>query len=79
MRGNAPAIIRGMATDPDIVTLADLSRRLRVSAAWLRAEADAGRLPHVRAGSQRLFNLSVVLHLLAERAAGQEKGGTDGR
>jgi excisionase family DNA binding protein len=73
-----PAIVRGMENDPDLVTLADLARRLRVSAAWIRAEADAGRLPHVRAGSQRLFNLRAVLHLLAERAARLEKGGADG-
>ena len=55
--------------DAELVTLRELARRLRVSCSWLKTEADSGRLPHVRAGTQRLFNLQVVIDLLAERAA----------
>jgi hypothetical protein len=39
-----------------------------VPAAWLRAEADAGRLPHLRAGSAYLFDVDTVERLLLERA-----------
>lgn len=42
---------------------------LRVTAKWLRSEADAGRLPHIQAGRTILFNTEVVKRLLAERAA----------
>jgi hypothetical protein len=59
-----------------LLNLQQLSRLLRVPATWLKAEADASRLPCVRAGSQRLFNAEVVERILAERAA---KERTDGR
>lgn len=45
-----------------------LARRLRVRAAWLRSEADAGRLPHVKAGDRYLFDPELVERLLLERA-----------
>jgi hypothetical protein len=61
--------------ESDLITLAQLASHLRVPASWLRAEADAGRLPHVRAGHQRLFNLPSVLSLLADRAARERGGG----
>lgn len=57
----------------DLVTLSQLARRLRVPAIWLRAQADSGALPHVKAGHQRLFNAGVVERLLAERAARGDK------
>jgi hypothetical protein len=44
------------------------ARILSVPAIWLRAEADAGRLPHLRAGSRYLFDVDVVERLLLERA-----------
>lgn len=53
----------------ELLALPDLARRLRVPASWLKREADEGRLPHVRAGRQRLFNLAAVAALLADRAA----------
>ena len=52
----------------ELITINELARRLRVPAAWLRREADAGRLPHLAAGSQRLFNLEAVERVLAKRA-----------
>ena len=63
-----------MSDDEPLVTLQQLARSLRVSARWLREEADAGRLPHVKAGRQRLFNAKAVMRRLAERAAGEEPG-----
>lgn len=60
-----------MNTQPpnDIVTLDELSRRLKLSKAWLHREANAGRLPSLRAGKRRLFNPAAVSATLAARAA----------
>lgn len=53
----------------DIVTLDELARRLKLSKAWLHREANAGRIPSLRAGKRRLFNPAAVGASLAERAA----------
>ena len=45
-----------------------MARRLRVTLRWLRAEAEAGRLPCIRAEKQLLFNADVVERVLLERA-----------
>ena len=45
-----------------------MARRLRVTLRWLRAEAEAGRIPCIRAEKQMLFNADVVERLLLERA-----------
>ena len=49
------------------------ARLLRVPAKWLRAEADAGRVPHLRAGRAILIHVPTVAKLLGERA--QRNGG----
>lgn len=54
---------------PDLLPLVRLARRLRVPQRWLRLEADAGRIPHLRAGSGYLFSVSAVERILAERAS----------
>lgn len=64
-------------SDTVLMTLTELARRLRVPVRWLRQEADAGRLPHVKAGSQRLFNWPDVERLLAKRAKEAPKEGSD--
>jgi excisionase family DNA binding protein len=56
-----------------LVTLQELARHLRVPMSWLRREADAGRVPHIAAGSQRLFHLASVEEVLAARAAGRKE------
>lgn len=43
--------------------------------AWLRREADAGRLPCIRAGRLRMFDLAAVLKALAERQGGGVSSG----
>lgn len=58
--------------DAKLLTLNQLSERTGLPAAWLRREADAGRLPCIRAGRLRMFDLAAVLKALAER---QTKGG----
>jgi len=42
--------------------------RLGVPAAWLRAEAEAGRVPHLRVGRRLLVNPQAVERVLLERA-----------
>jgi hypothetical protein len=46
-----------------------MARILRVPLRWLRAEAEAGRLPCVRAERRLLFNRPAVERTLADRAA----------
>lgn len=58
-----------MESTAPLLNLKGLARHLGVPVTWLRAEADRGRLPHVKAGSQRLFNVAAVERVLAERAA----------
>jgi hypothetical protein len=54
------------------IDLSALARTLGLSATWLKREADAGRIPCLRAGRRRMFDLAAVLKVLAER---QTKGG----
>ena len=37
--------------------------------AWLRQEAEAGRIPALRVGRRLLFNAEAVARILMERAA----------
>ena len=59
-----------------LTPLGHLARRLRVPVRWLRAEAEAGRLPHVKAEKQLLFDAETVERLLLERATAAQ-GRTD--
>lgn len=68
-------IVGGMQNTPTVLPLRFIARRLRVPAKWLRAEALAGRLPHLNADGQLLFNVEAVEAALTARAAGEaEKG-----
>jgi hypothetical protein len=62
---------------PKLLPLYAMARQLHVSNKWLRAEAEAGRIPCLQADRQILFNPSVVEPLLVERASGG--GQIDGR
>jgi len=58
------------APNPNLVCSLDaLAERLGVSRAWLRRELRAGRLPSLKAGARRLYNVEAVAAALAERAA----------
>jgi hypothetical protein len=57
-----------------LLPLCAMARRLYVSNKWLRSEAEAGRIPHLKAGKAILFNPDVVEQLLIERAS---KGGSN--
>ena len=45
-----------------------MARLLRIPVRWLRAEAEAGRIPHVKADRVFLFNPETVEQVLLERA-----------
>ena len=45
-----------------------MAGRLRVTATWLRREAEKNGLPHVQADRQLLFDPDLVERLLYERA-----------
>ena len=60
---------RGMENANTIVNVSGLARRLHLPAAWLMAEAKAGRIPSLRAGRRTLFNPEAVERVLLERAA----------
>ncbi|MCG3127422.1 MAG: hypothetical protein CHACPFDD_02282 [Phycisphaerae bacterium] len=48
--------------------------RLGVPATWLRTEALAGRVPHLRVGRRLLFNPAAVEEALLHRASQKAKG-----
>lgn len=56
------------ATRPPLLPLGPMARVLGVTSRWLRAEAEAGRLPHLHADTTILFDADLVEGLLAERA-----------
>jgi hypothetical protein len=58
--------------EPKFINLEELSRLTHLPAAWLKREADAQRIPCLRAGKRRLFDLAAVLKALA---AQQQVGG----
>jgi hypothetical protein len=61
-----------MSTARDLLLpLSQAARLLYVPATWLRTEADAGRLPCLRAGSQYLFDVDLIGGMLLERARGR--------
>src|SRR5579864_9043325 len=66
---------RGMDTTTRLLPLNVVARRLRVTVGWLRAEAEAGRIPSLRADKAILCDLAAVEAALLERArqpAGKE-------
>lgn len=74
----------GMDTEPrqrKLVPLLTMARRLGVTQKWLRVEADAGRLPALKAGARLLFVPEAVEAELLKRATATAptKGGSDGK
>lgn len=57
-----------METNHALLPLSAVARQLRVPIRWLKAEAEAGRVPALRAGSQFLCDPSAVEAALLERA-----------
>jgi len=61
------------------IPLHALSQRLGLPAAWIRAEARAGRIPHLRAGRRLMFNPDAVESILIDRARQQAGEDTAGK
>jgi len=57
-----------METKEKLLTTRGIARHFGLPVEWVIAEAKAGRLPHLRAGRQRLFNVDAVLQALLEAA-----------
>lgn len=57
---------------PKLLSLPELAKALNLPVKWLKAEADAGRLPHLRVKHRYRFDLDVIVRILADRAS---KGG----
>ena len=49
---------------PMFVDLGKLSWRTGLPCAWLKREAEAGRIPHVKVGRSLMFNLDAVVKAL---------------
>jgi hypothetical protein len=60
-----------------LIPIAAFARYVGVPVGWLKAEAEAGRIPHLQAGSRVLVNPEAVEHVLLQRA--DEAGRGDGR
>jgi len=58
-----------MITTPRLLTAGEMARRLRVPVRWLKAEAEVGNIPHLKAESVLLFQADAVELVLVERAA----------
>lgn len=58
-----------MDSTDELLALHPLSQALNLPASWLRAEAEAGRIPSLRAGRRRLYSLVAVRETLLRRAA----------
>lgn len=54
--------------DAQYTTLKRLAGALGIPEAWLRAEAEAGRIPSLDIGRRRLFDPEAVRAALAERS-----------
>ncbi len=55
---------------PLLLPLGQMARHVRVTSEWLKDEADAGRVPCLRASKRYLFAPDAVERVLAERAGG---------
>ncbi len=53
---------------PKLLPVGPMARYLRVPVKWLREEAEAGRIPHLKADKVFLFDPETVEKILLERA-----------
>lgn len=76
-----PAILLGMSYFPEpqsIVPIGRMADLIGVRADWLKDQAQAGRIPHLKAGRMLLFNPEAVIAALAEQAARGGEGASNG-
>ena len=61
-----------------LYTVRELATKLRLPVGWLKTEAQASRLPHLKVGRKLWFNLSAVEEALSKRAStGSQPNATD--
>ncbi len=53
----------------EVLSLRRMARRIGTTQAWLREQADAGKIPHLKAGKRYLFHPPSVEKMLADRAS----------
>ena len=61
------------STEPRYIRIDQAAARLGVPTAWLKREADAGRLPCLRVGRRRMFAPDALRAELDRRARGESK------
>ena len=54
---------------PTLTTIMQTASQVKVPAPWLKREAQAQRVPHLRVGRRLRFNVDAVRRHLADRAA----------
>lgn len=54
-----------------LLSLHRAARHVGVTSKWLRAEADAERIPYLRAGSRYLFDVETLTRSLKQRIVSQ--------
>ena len=59
----------------ELLSLPRMARRVGVTQRWLQDQADAGRVPCLKADRRYLFNPSAVQEALASQAANARQGG----
>ena len=68
----------GMISQSKLLLIGPTARRFRVPVAWLRQEAEAGRVPHLKAGRVLLFDPEAVEAVLLDRAQRRIDEGQEG-
>jgi hypothetical protein len=63
-----------MIIQSKLLPVGPMARRLRVPVRWLRAEAEAGRIPCLKAERSILFDPDAVEAVLLERARQKPEG-----
>jgi excisionase family DNA binding protein len=61
------------------VSVVELASQLGLPKAWLRHEAQAGRIPALRIGRRQMFNPESVQHALVARMESADGGEQEGR
>jgi len=54
---------------PEVLSTFRIAERFGVPPSWIRAQAKAGNLPHIRAGRRLLFSTEAVTAAIASMAA----------
>lgn len=60
-------------TDTRLVCIHELADRTGLPVAWLKREAEAGRIPGIQAGRRRFFDTAAVLKALSNREGLQKE------